>query len=438
MKKNLKNKTSYTFIKTSKDLNAYTDYLLTFANLLAVDTETYIDESKLNPSALDPHSSKISLIQVNFIGGIPTIIDVMEIGVLKCFYFIEKIMMNKEIIKVFHNASFDIKQFKSTFGVWIKNIECTKVFMQSLGINTGMKASIFRGHALKDLSRDYFDCDMDKTEGASQWGARPLSNSQLKYAALDVGCPSKNIRGERPLGYKDNCLLLTARNLFRDQLIAIGQEYCMTADQQAMYISSKLEYQGMYVDQELLHRCYTYAEEETNKFRKAVVEELGFTIYSSLDLNDNGEWEEVEVIPDKIKTLLNNNKGLVTYINQHLRDRGESGLDSLQADEVKTYLDTLESDTELDKEAGLLSTGDIEDRYTSINLIKNLLKYKKHSKLLTECAKYKRVINPNTDRVHAGFNSIGTSTGRMSSSGKLNLQQVSSTKVMLEIEKDKM
>ena len=112
MKKNLKNKTSYTFIKTSKDLNAYTDYLLTFAKLLAVDTETYIDESKLNPSALDPHSSKISLIQVNFIGGIPTIIDVIKIGVLKCSYFIEKIMMNKEIIKVFHNASFDIKQFK--------------------------------------------------------------------------------------------------------------------------------------------------------------------------------------------------------------------------------------------------------------------------------------------------------------------------------------
>lgn len=438
MRENLNNNNSYTLITNKKDLNNYTDYLLSFVKLLAVDTETYIDESKLNPSALDPHSSCISLIQTNFLGGVPTIIDVITIGPSNCNYFIEKIMMNNEITKVFHNASFDIKQFKSTFDVWIKNVECTKVFMQSLGITTGMKASIFRGHALKDLARDYFDCDMDKTEGKSQWGARPLSDSQLKYAALDVGHPKYNVIGELALDYKDNCLLLTGRNIFKNQLLEIGQEYSSTADQQAMYISAKLEYQGMYVDQELLDQAQQYAEIETNKYRKSLVEELGFTIYSNLDLNEDGEWEEIEVIPDKIKTLLNNNKGLVNYINVHLKDRGEKGLDSLQADEVKSYLDVLETDTELEKEEGLLSTDDIEDRYTSINLIKNLLKYKKHSKLLTECTKYKRVINSNTNKIHAGFNSIGTSTGRMSSAGAVNLQQVSNTTVILELSKEKM
>ena len=427
MKEKLNSK--FTLIETKKDLINYTDYLLTFANLLAVDTETYIDETKINPSALDPHSSKVSLIQVNFIGGVPTLIDVIKIGIEDCNYFIEKILMNNKIVKVFHNASFDIKQIKSTFGVWIKNIKCTKVLMQSLGITTGMKASLFRGHALKDLARDYFDCDMDKTEGASQWGARPLSDSQLSYAALDVGSPE---------GFEGSCLLLTAYKIFLNQLIEIGQELCMTADQQSMYVSAKLEYQGMYVDQDLLHQVYLFAEKETIKYRKAVVEELGFTIYTNLEMTDEGEFEEIEVIPDKIKTLLNNNKGLVTYINNHLRNRGEKSLDTLQADEVKTYLDTLESDTELEKESGLLNTEDIEDRYNSINLIKNLLKYKKYSKLLTESTKYKRVINPNTNRVHAGFNSIGTSTGRMSSSGKLNLQQVSSTSVVLELSEEKM
>ena len=420
---------SFTYIETKKDLNNFVDYLLTFAKILAVDTETYIDEAKINPSALDPHSSKISLIQINFVGGVPILIDVIAIGVDNFDYFINSIMMNEKIIKVFHNASFDIKQFKSTFNVWINNVWCTKVLMQSLGITTGMKASIFRGHALKDLARDYFDCNMDKTEGASQWGARPLSNSQLKYAALDVGAPE---------GYDGTCLLLEAYHLFKNQLVDIYQEVCMIADQQAMYVSAKLEYQGMYVDQDLLHSSYIFADTETNKYRKALVEELGFTIYSSLELNDEGEFEEVEVIPDKIKTLLNNNKGLVSYINQHLKSRGESGLDNLQADEVKTYLDTLESDTEIEKEEGLLNDDDIEDRYQSINLIKNLLKYKKYSKLLAECTKYKRVINKNTGRVHAGFNAIGTSTGRMSSSGALNLQQVSSTAIYLNMPENKM
>ena len=434
MPNNLRPKNNYTLIETKSRLVSYTDYLLTFAKILAVDTETYIDESKLKPSALDPHSSKISLIQVNFTGGVPTIIDVIKVK--DCSYFIDKIMLNKDIIKVFHNASFDIKQFKGTFDIWIKNIKCTKVLMQSLGITTGMKASLFRGHALKDLARDYFNCNMDKTEATSPWGARPLSDSQLKYAALDVGYPTdKTINTNLP---ECNCLLLKAYDIFTQQLIDINQRICMEVDQQAMYVSAKLEYVGMYIDQDILVNITKYAEDQTNLFRNSVVKELGFTIFSSLELNDEGEFEEVNIIPDKIKTLLNNNKGLVTYINEHLKNRGESGLDNLQADEVKTYLDTLESDTELEKEEGLLGDKDIEDRYQSIYLIKNLLKYKKYSKLFTECKKYKRVINPNTNRIHAGFNSVGAATGRMSSAGAVNLQQVSNTKVVLEMPENKM
>lgn len=419
----------YVIINKKEDLVNYTNYLLSFSSLLAVDTETYIDETKLNPSALDPHSSKISLIQVNFEGGTPTIIDVIELGSKNCKYFIDNIMLNESIIKVFHNSVFDIKQFKSTFGVWIKNVRCTRVLMLSLAIATGMKASLFRGHSLKDLARDYFDCELDKGEATSQWGARPLTKSQYEYAAIDVGAPD---------GYDGTCMLLEAYHLFSTQLKELNQSYCAEADQQAMYVSARLEYEGMYVDKELLHKAYLYAEENTNKFRKAVVEELGFAVYSSLELNNEGEFEEIEVIPDKIKTLLNNNKGLVNYINAHLKSKGESGLDNLQADEVKNYLDTLEKDTELEKDEGLLNEEDIVDRYESINLIKNLLNYKKYSKLLTECTKYKRVINPNTDRIHAGFRSIGAATGRMSSSGSINLQQVSSTPVILEIPYDKM
>ena len=49
------------------------------------------------------------------------------------------------------------------------------------------------------------------------------------------------------------------------------------------------------------------------------------------------------------------------------------------------------------------------------------------------------LINVKTGNIHAGYNAIGTSTKRMSSSGKikgqsLNMQQVPNTPVIVEIE----
>ena len=397
--------------------------------VLGCDTETYIDLTKIDASALDAHSSKISLIQINYIdNNKPWLIDVIKIGVDACMEFINKIMMNENIIKVFHNARFDIKQFKSTFDVWIKNIVCTMVLAKSLGICTGMKASIFRGHGLKDICRDFFDVHLDKTEQVSQWGARPLQITQLSYAALDVG------------SFKDTInysYILQLYILLTNQLDDLNQQVAYIADQQAAYIAAKLEYAGMYIDNTLLDKVLDYARQETDKYRKILVEELGFTVYNDLDIDEeSGEWIACQVIPDKIKTLLNNNKGLVNYINEHLSNHNNNEvLTSLQSEEVKNYLDELEKD--VDKyDSNNYDEYYLNYRYESINLIKSLLKYKKYNKLCSECEKYKDVININTSMVHAGFNSVGTSTGRMSSAGKLNLQQVSNTQVVINIEKE--
>jgi len=396
--------------------------------VIGCDTETYIDLDKINASALDAHSSKVSLIQINVRGNKePWLIDVIGIGVEGCMNFINTIMMNDDILKVFHNARFDIKQFKSTFDVWIKNVACTMVLAKSLGITTGMKASIFRGHGLKDVCRDFFDVRLDKTQQASQWGARPLQKTQLSYAALDVGA------------FKDGELtsyLLELYDLFTTQLDELNQQVAYIADQQAAYIAAKLEYAGMYINLDILEKVLDYAKEETIKYRKILVEELGFTVYNDVDIDEEtGEWIAIQVIPDKIKTLLNNNKGLVSYINEHLRSHAADALTSLQAEEVKNYLDELEKDVDPDNKDEW-DEDYLNYRYESITLIKSLLKYKKYNKLWSECEKYIKVINRNTDKVHAGFNSVGTSTGRMSSAGALNLQQVSNTQAVIEIERE--
>ena len=412
------------YIDTEEELNDLVDVLI-YKGYLACDTETYVDLSKINASALDPHSSKISLIQISWQDNIcPYIIDVIRIGIEGCKRLIDEVFMNPDIVKVFHNARFDIKQFKGTFGVWIKNVHCTMALMKSLGICTGYKSSQFRGHRLLDMCRDLFGVILDKTEAKSQWGARPLTNSQIGYSALDVGALKDD--------EQSCCYILDAYHNIVEALELLEQDVAYIADQQAMYISAKMEWEGMYIDLECLDKVHDFAEELTNNHRQALVEELGFTIYNDLDINDDGEWVQVQVIPDKIKKLLNNNKQLVNYVNNFLVQAGAQSLSSLQAEEVKNYLDVLEKDVKEDEKFAF-DEDFFNAKYDGISLIKNLLEYKKYSKLLSECEKYRGIVNPNSGMVHAGFNAVGTSTGRMSSSGSLNLQQVSNTKVKLEL-----
>ncbi len=412
------------YIDSKEDLDEVVEVFCT-KDVLGCDTETNVDLSKIDATALDPHSSKISLIQMSWIDNpYPYIIDVIKIGVEGCKNLIDRVFMNKDIIKVFHNARFDIKQFKSTFGVWIKNVRCTMVLLKTLGISTGFKASQFRGHSLKDMCRDFFGVLLDKTEATSQWGARPLSNSQFGYCALDVGAFKDDLNS--------NCYLLDAYFNLIDTLDKLGQQIGYEADQYAMFLSARMEYQGVLINQEILNQIRKYAEDKTNLHRDMLVKELGFTIYTDLELDDDGEWISIQVIPDKIKTLLNNNKGLVQYISDYLVKTGAPALSNLQAEEIQNYLGDLEADVEKDNQA--FDEEFFNSKYDGISLIKNLLSYKKYSKLLSETDKYFKVINKNTNRVHAGFNAVGTGTGRMSSSGDLNVQQVSSTRVTLELE----
>lgn len=411
------------YVTEDKDIDKVVNFCLSYV-LLAVDTETKVDLSKLQSSALDPHSANISLVQVNSLdNSIPYILDFLLLNKKSKELFNEKVLMNRNIRKVIHYSTFDLKQFYNEFKTWPVNVWCTQTLMKSLGICVGMKASLFRGHSLKDMSRDYFDIMLDKTEATSSWGERPLKLEQLAYAGLDVGAPKNS---------KYNCLLLEGYHLFKNQLDLLNQQIAYESDQQAVLICAKMEYEGMYIDKDILTKILNYATEETNKHRNYLVEELGFTIYSDTELNDEGEWELVQVIPDKIKTLLNNNKDLVSFINEHITKKGEQPLSSLQADEVKVYLDNLELETDENK---IIYDDDfLNYKYESINLIKNLLRYKKYNKLVSECNKYFDVINKNTNRVHAGFSAIGSSTGRMASSGDANLQQVSNTNVTINID----
>ena len=95
--------------------------------------------------------------------------------------FIRQIMMDRSIEKVFHNASFDIRYLGEDSAV---NVACTLQAARALPVS---RVSLPSSLSLKSLTEHFgLSASVSKAEQASDWGQRPLSTSQLKYAALDV------------------------------------------------------------------------------------------------------------------------------------------------------------------------------------------------------------------------------------------------------------
>ncbi|AFY56556.1 DNA segregation ATPase, FtsK/SpoIIIE family [Rivularia sp. PCC 7116] len=127
---------------------------------------------------------RLSLIQVlanpdDSTGEFAYILDVLDKPDL-ARYFIDQIMVNPQIEKVFHNASFDLKYLG---GKLIPNVTCTLKIARKI-TRYKLKTSNLK---LKTLATELCQfTDVDTESGASDWGKRPLIGKQLYYAAMDV------------------------------------------------------------------------------------------------------------------------------------------------------------------------------------------------------------------------------------------------------------
>ena len=95
-------------------------------------------------------------------------------------YFINQIMVNSQIEKVFHNAGFDLKYLGKELA---QNVTCTlkiaKKITKEVLQTTNLK--------LKTLAAELCQFShVDAEEGTSDWGKRPLTQKQLNYAAMDT------------------------------------------------------------------------------------------------------------------------------------------------------------------------------------------------------------------------------------------------------------
>lgn len=145
---------------------------------LWIDTET-ADWQTSNP--------KISLIQVladptDLIGNNAYILDVLNKPDLVT-YFVNQIMANPSIEKVFHNATYDVRFLGKELA---QNVTCTWKMAKKLKKKSA-EIKLLPNLKLKTLSEELCNfSNVDKTEQSSDWGRRPLSEKQLQYAKMDT------------------------------------------------------------------------------------------------------------------------------------------------------------------------------------------------------------------------------------------------------------
>ena len=150
------------------------------AKTLWLDTEV-ADWQTPNP--------RLSLIQLladpnDLTGDAAYVLDVLDKPDLVT-YFVNQIMVNPNIEKIFHNASFDVKYLGGKEQA--QNVTCTFKMVNFLTKQSRPNPIQVSNKKLKTLAEELCNfSDVDKSEQGSDWGRRPLSEKQLHYAKMDT------------------------------------------------------------------------------------------------------------------------------------------------------------------------------------------------------------------------------------------------------------
>ena len=162
------------YLTKAKDIQAAITKFAT-AEIIWADTEV-ADWQTPNP--------RLSLIQLlanpnDLTGDFAYILDVLDQPEL-VENFIDLIMANPTIEKVFHNAGYDLKYLGKTQA---KNVTCTWKIAQKLSLEYLQVPN----RKLKTLAAGLCQfSDINKQEQTSDWGQRPLTQNQLDYAKMDT------------------------------------------------------------------------------------------------------------------------------------------------------------------------------------------------------------------------------------------------------------
>ena len=201
----------------------------------------------LKQAGLDPHQAKIRLIQLAVKDCPVVMIDLDAFDNLQDLELLRQVLMN-DSVKVFHNASFDIKM------LWAIGMEVDGPIFDTMLAAKLLSSSGRVG--LANIAKRYLDIDLSKAEQASDWSVE-LTDSQLLYAARDA------------------LVLLRLRTHLKSELVDANLTQIAKIEFDCVRATAEMEYTGMKLHSTKVDAYYHRVEARRRELRGALYEYLG-------------------------------------------------------------------------------------------------------------------------------------------------------------------
>ena len=143
-----------------------------FKESVAIDTETM---------GLKTSRDRLCLIQISAGNGDAHLIKIEKsiASPQQKYKNLKKVLQNKNILKIFHFARFDLAALNFYVCKVEGNIWCTKIASK-------LSRTYTNKHGLSDLTKELLSIEISKEQQSSNWGNKIISEKQKKYASNDV------------------------------------------------------------------------------------------------------------------------------------------------------------------------------------------------------------------------------------------------------------
>jgi DNA polymerase-1 len=354
------------------------------ADKIGLDVET---------TGLDPYNSLVLLVQIK-VGDEIFILNRGKLG-QKFVTNIIKQINSRNILCLGHNIKFDIKMIKHDTGIWVKKTFDTMVVESILTAGLSGKRS-----SLQELINRYFDIYINKEDTLIFLEMNHESNfgeREINYAATDV---------------------LYLFEIYDEQMRRAGEEKLIKIvdlECELVPVVAKMEYDGITLDKEywaeLTGKVEIQYKEFSRTLKKAIFEEIDPTPYK-----DAFEFSQAVAIPVKTKRLKLALESIVdpSAVLGWMVENFNTG----SPKQMYSALNLAGIETPDTNEKTL-------NKLPPHHLIDLLLEYRDYEKRLHSYGyNVIKAVNSATGRIHADFNQVGTSTGRFSCSGGVNMQNI--------------
>jgi ribonuclease D len=154
----------YRYIDTDEQLQEVVEACLE-VSVIALDTEF---------ARFNTYYPIVGLIQI-YTGAACFLIDPLSVSSIEP---LKAVMEERSLLKVLHACSEDMEVFQYALGIVPTPVYDTQIASAALGVGFSV--------GYQALVEHYLDISLSKDQTRSDWLARPLTTSQLDYAALDV------------------------------------------------------------------------------------------------------------------------------------------------------------------------------------------------------------------------------------------------------------